>query len=66
MARLVIKKAASGEIAASSLSECHGTSRFTTVTTVAKMSTTRSNEILTHHAQMVFVSKNLIQTGEQS
>lgn len=66
MARSVIKKAASGKIVGSSLGECHGTSRFTTVTTVAGMSTTRSNEILTHHAQMVFVSRNLIQTGEES
>lgn len=31
MARLVIKNAASGEIVRSSLSECHGTSHFTTV-----------------------------------
>lgn len=60
-----VKKNTFSEIGGSYPTECHSTSRFITVTAVAKMSTTRCNEILTHHAQMVFVS-NLIQTAEQS
>ncbi|KAL7874769.1 hypothetical protein SRHO_G00057390 [Serrasalmus rhombeus] len=66
MRQLVIKESALGQSVWAAISKCQGTSCFTAMMAESRMSTTRPNEILTHSAQMVFVSKNLIQAGKQS